>query len=52
MYAYVTSKNMKIGNHLKLSFLILVSIPVYAERLSDQDVTINSGDTKSHKNAT
>jgi len=52
MYAYVTSKNMKIGNHSKLLFLFLASIPVYAERLSDQDVTINSGDTQSHTNAT
>jgi hypothetical protein len=52
MYAYVTSKNMKIGNHFKLLFLILISIPVYAERLSDQDVTINSGDTQSFTNGT
>ena len=42
----------KINNYFKLSFLILASIPVYAERLSDQDVTINSGDTQSHTNAT
>lgn len=42
----------KINNYFKLLFLILASIPVYAERLSDQDVTINSGDTQSHTNAT
>ena len=36
MYAYVTSKNMKIGNHFKLLFLILANIPVYAEQLNDQ----------------
>ena len=43
---------LKINNYFKLVFLILASIPVYAERLSDQDVTINSGDTQSHTNAT
>ncbi len=52
MCSYVTSKNMKIGNHFKLLFLFLVSIPVYAEQLNDQNVTINSGDTQSHTNAT
>ena len=52
MYTYVTFKNMKIGNHFKLLFLILASMPVYAERLNDQNVTINSGDTQSHSSST
>ena len=52
MYAYVTFKNMKIVNHFKLLFLILASIPVYAEQLNDQNVTINSGDTQSHTSST
>ena len=47
MYAYVTFKNMKIVNHFKLLFLILASIPVYAEQLNDQNVTINSSISKS-----
>ena len=52
MHSYVTFKNMKIGNHFKLLFLILASIPVYAEQLNDQNVTINSGDTQSHTSST
>ena len=43
---------MKIGNHFKLLFLILASIPVYAEQLNDQNVTVNSGDTQSHTSST
>ena len=43
---------LKINNCFKLSFLILASIPVYAERLSNQDVTINSGETRSHTSNT
>ena len=52
MHSYVTFKIIKIGNYFKLLFLILASIPVYAEQLNDQNVTINSGDTQSHTSNT
>ena len=52
MLSYFYSKDINIIKYLSVLFLIIVSIPAYAERLNDQNVTINSGDTQSHTSDT
>ena len=52
MLSYFYSKAINIINYFSVLFLIIVSIPAYAERLNDQNVTINSGVTQSHTSDT
>ena len=52
MLSYFYSKVINIINYFSVLFLIIVSIPAYAERLNDQNVTINSGVTQSHTSDT
>lgn len=52
MLSYFYSKDTNIIKYFSVLFLIIVSIPAYAEQLNDQNVTINSGDTQSHTSDT
>ena len=52
MLSYFHFKVINIINYFSALFLIIVSIPAYAERLDDQNVTINSGVTQSHTSDT
>ena len=52
MLSYFYSKVINIIKYFSVLFLIIVSIPAYAERLNDQNVTINSGVTQSHTSDT